>query len=282
MWPNLQKLFFLTGRQSLPKALLRALFAATLSCSVRMAPQPVATLVLPLPLATLALLLLSHAPGASAGCSGSAPLLDLELEAAGYAADHLNYICTNWTRPTPLPCKPAVDSWKPRWGKRFAVFSWWQPLPSDYEAYADAGFNVALLRGDTWVNRAQEEAYAAGRGPEWRVTHDGLFEALMEESGLAAEHGIMSVFSQVNLAPEQKPKATQAYGNRTGGVVQGNTNITMHSFQTAKDGFDTGDVRAYMTTVPEVEYLLSELERRNISQRFGGLFLHDDTVTQVS
>ena len=64
--------------------------------------------------------------------------------------------------------------------------------------------------------------------------------------------------------------------------VEGNTNITMHSFQTAKDGFDTGDVRAYMTTIPEVEYLLSELERRNISQRFGGLFLHDDTVTQVS
>ena len=79
-----------------------------------MAPQP-QTLVAQPVVATLALLLLSHAPGASAGCSGSAPLLDLELEAAGYAADHLNYICTNWTRPTPLPCKPAVDSWKPRW-----------------------------------------------------------------------------------------------------------------------------------------------------------------------
>ena len=37
-----------------------------------------------------------------------------------------------------------------------------------------------------------------------------------------------------------------------------------------------------MSTVPETEYLLAELERRNISHRFGGLFLHDDTVTQVS
>jgi hypothetical protein len=199
------------------------------------------------------------------------------------AAD-LNYICTNWTRPTPLPCKPAVDSWQPRWGKKFMVFSWWPPLPSDYEAYADAGFNLALLRGDTWVNKAQEAAYAESesKGKAWRATHDGLFEAILAESGQAAEHGIMSVFTQVNLAPEQEPMATQAYGNRTGGVIQGNTNITTHSFQTSKNRFDTGDVRSWMSTIPETEYLLSELERRNISHRFGGLFLHDDTVTQVS
>ena len=92
------------------------------------------------------------------------------------------------------------------------IFSWWQPLPADYEAYADAGFNIALLRGDTWVNKAQEIAYAKGEkeGKAWHVTHDRLFEALMEESKLLAAHGIMSVFSQVNLAPDQKPRATQA------------------------------------------------------------------------
>ena len=73
-----------------------------------------------------------------------------------------------------------------------------------------------------------------------------------------------------------------AYGNRTGGVIQGNTNLTTKSFQSAKNGFDTGDVYAYMTTIPEVQYLLSELEKRNMSQHFAGLFLHDDTVTQVS
>ena len=98
------------------------------------------------------------------------------------------------------------------------VFSWWPPLPSDYEAYADAGFNLALLRGDTWLNKAQEAAYAESeeKGKAWRATHDGLFEAILEESGEAAKHGIMSVFTQVNLAPEQEPIATQAYGNRTG------------------------------------------------------------------
>ena len=98
------------------------------------------------------------------------------------------------------------------------VFSWWPPLPSDYAAYADAGFNLALLRGDTWVNKAQEAAYAESEatGKAWRATHDGLFDAILEESGQAAEHGIMSVFTQVNLAPEQEPRATQAYGNRTG------------------------------------------------------------------
>ena len=138
-------------------------------------------------------------------------------ERSALAVD-LNYICTNWTRPTPLPCKPAVESWAPRWGKKFMVFSWWPPLPSDYEAYAEAGFNLALLRGDTWVNKAQEAAYAESeaKGKAWRATHDGLFEAILEESAQAAKHGIMSVFTQVNLAPEQEPIATQAYGNRTG------------------------------------------------------------------
>ena len=107
---------------------------------------------------------------------------------------------------------------------------------------------------------------------------------LMEESELLAKLGVYSVFNQVNMdGPDQAPRMTQAYGNRTGGVQQGNTNLTKaHAFQTATDRFDTGDYRAWMTTLPEIEYLLSELDRRNISQRFGGLFLHDDTVAQVS
>ena len=134
------------------------------------------------------------------------------------------------------------------------------------------------------MNRAQEAAYAESdaAGKAWHATHDGLFDAVMAESAQLASLGIYSVFSQVNLAPDQKPRATQAYGNRTGGVVQGNTNLTHKSFQSATAGFDTGDARSYMQTVPEVEYLLAELERRNASRRFGGLFLHDDTVTQVS
>ena len=227
----------------------------------------------PLPLALSA---------ASPDCGAPSRLVDLGLEASGYAPDHLNFLCSNWTRPTPLPCKPGAESWEPRWGKRFMIFSWWQPLPSDYQAYADAGFNIALTRGDTWVNQAQEAAYAAGHGPEWHVTHDGMLEAILKESEQMAALGILSVFSQVNLSPDQKPRATQAYGNRTGGVIQGNTNITTKAFQSGKGHFDTGDVRSWMMTVPEVEYFLAELDRRNISHRFGGLFLADDTVTQVS
>lgn len=103
-----------------------------------------------------AALLLAATTAAAGGSCSAGRLVNLDLEAAGYAPDHLNYLCMNWTRPTPLPCKPAVQAWKPRWGKRFMVFSWWPPLPADYAAYADAGFNLALTRGDTWVNREQE------------------------------------------------------------------------------------------------------------------------------
>ncbi|KAL1524010.1 hypothetical protein AB1Y20_018925 [Prymnesium parvum] len=230
----------------------------------------------------LALLLLLPTLAATQRSSCGPPSSAAALHAAGYAPDHLNYLCTNWTRPTPLPCSPARTGWQPRWGKRFVITAWWPPLPSDYEAYADAGFNLALLRGDTWLNRAQEQAYAEGRGPEWHATHDGLFEAVLEESRLLAEKGVMSVFTQVQLVGDQQPRATQAYGNRTGGVVRAGSNITTHAYQSFKNHFDTGDVRSYMETVPEVEYFLSELERRNISHRFGGLFLADDTVTQAS
>ena len=221
--------------------------------------------------------------GATAGSSGggscgAAPmLLDLQLEAAGYAEDHLNFLCSNWTRPTPLPCKPAVESWQPRWGKRFMVFSWFQPLPSDYEAYADAGFNIAMTRGDTWLDHMTET-----NGPSWHATHDGMFDALVEESRQLAEHGVMTVWAQGPIAPQQRPRTTVAYGNKTGGIVQGSTNLTLHTLGRDWDHFDTGDVRAWATTIPEIEWMVSDFERRNISHRFGGLFLHDDTVTEPS
>lgn len=66
---------------------------------------------------------------------------------AAYAPDHANYLCMNYTRPTPLPCAAPSKEWKPRWfmpRKRFVVTAWWPPNPKDYAAYADAGFNLAL------------------------------------------------------------------------------------------------------------------------------------------
>ena len=216
------------------------------------------------------------AAGAGCGASDSALLLDLQLEAAGYAEDHLNYLCSNWTRPTPLPCTPAVDSWQPRWGKRFMIFSWFQPLPSDYEAYADAGFNIALTRGDTWLDHMSDI-----HGTNWHATHDGMFDALVNESRQLADHGVLSVFARGPLTPLQMPRDTVAYGNATGGIVQGSTNLTTHTLGGDKNHFDTGDVSAWATTVPEVKWMLSEFARRNISHQFGGIFLHDDTVTQV-
>ena len=70
----------------------------------------------------------------------------VELNPA-YAPDHANYLCRNYSRPTPLPCVDPADKWEPRWlsGKRrFVVFAWWPPVNADFEAYADAGFNMAL------------------------------------------------------------------------------------------------------------------------------------------
>ena len=43
-----------------------------------------------------------------------------------YAPDHQNYLCMNYTRATPLPCKQAADSWTP-----FCAFlEYWEACPT--------------------------------------------------------------------------------------------------------------------------------------------------------
>ena len=46
-----------------------------------------------------------------------------------YAPDHQNYLCMNYTRPTPLPCRDSAQGWAPRWfdGKgrpRFIIYAY--------------------------------------------------------------------------------------------------------------------------------------------------------------
>ena len=52
----------------------------------------------------LALWTACAAAGSAPSCSTAAtPRLD-----ARYAADHANFLCMNYTRPVPLPCRAAV------------------------------------------------------------------------------------------------------------------------------------------------------------------------------
>ena len=92
------------------------------------------------------MLIISLQALAAASCFTSDAPLDPR-----YAPDHQNYLCMNYTRATPLPCKPAADSWMPNWFKpgkqrrrRFIIYAWWPPNPHDLDAYAAAGFNLAL------------------------------------------------------------------------------------------------------------------------------------------
>ena len=74
------------------------------------------------------LTLLSPGASCSHGSSCSQPVaLD-----PSYAPDHQNYLCMNYTRPTPLPCRDTAHGWAPRWfdGKgrpRFIIYAWWPP-----------------------------------------------------------------------------------------------------------------------------------------------------------
>ena len=98
---------------------------------------------------------------------------------SSYAPDHRNYLCMNYTRPTPLPCRDSAQGWAPRWfdgnGRpRFIIYAWWPPATPDFGAYADAGFNLALTE-NALGGLCQRKAEAS---PNATVTRDELTPTL--------------------------------------------------------------------------------------------------------
>ena len=195
-----------------------------------------------------------------------------------YAPDHQNYLCMNYTRATPLPCQDTSQGWRPRWfdkqGRpRFIVYAWWPPATPDFAAYADAGFNLALTGNALG-------GYCAHKGLNSTVTHDELFDANVAASVALAKHGILTVFNTDNDCNEQLDRSpTVAYGNATGGLVEGFVNLTAK----APGPFHwTGQVaRSKGQTVPELEYITAELTRRSVAEHFAAIQIHDDTLTQT-
>ena len=202
-----------------------------------------------------------------------------------YASDHLNYLCTNWTRSTPLPCDEAASLWDARWlngEKRFIVTAWWPPNPADFDAFADAGFNLALPENAVGELCSRMTAL---HGPGWVASHDLMFDHIIETSKRLASLGILTVFSTGNGCNIQLQNAsTVAFGNRTGGLVPGYTNITNKAPDAWPPQQEWTGQRAIGkgSTVPELEYIESELRARNVSDRFAGVFLRDDTETEFN
>lgn len=199
---------------------------------------------------------------------------------ARYAPDHLNFLCMNYTRPVPLPCHAAADQWKPRWfskstpsRRKFVIYAWWPPNFLDFDAYAAAGFNLALtenyLGGECWK-----------LGPNRTVTHDQLLDFNIEASTEYARRGILTVFNTGNTCNKQLARsATVAYGNRTGGRIEGRVNLTARAFGAErKPGVRA---RSKGQTVPELEYITTELARRGVLDQFVGIQIHDDTEVQT-
>jgi hypothetical protein len=145
-----------------------------------------------------AALSLFAASAPSRGCTRDVPSLD-----PMYSADHLNYLCMNYTRPTPLPCRPVVEAWQPRWWNRgadkpprFAIYSWWPPVPADFSKYADAGFNLALTGNAVG-------AFCDRQGVNASVTHDQVFDAIVDASDDLARLGVLTVFNTDNTCNAQ-------------------------------------------------------------------------------
>ena len=206
------------------------------------------------------------------------------LHGTAYAADHLNYLCLNYTRPTPLPCAAASDKYKPNWFKngrrRFVIYAWWPPNPPDVAAYAKAGFNVALA--ENFVGE-----YCQRKGINATVTHDEIFEVNVRAADALSKLGLLSIFMTGNGCNQQLSRSpTKTYGNvsskgrvlfeahvnltgraHPGGTISGTTYYGLSIFSKGQ-------------SVPELQYITSELRRRGKLSSFAGIQMHDDTVVQ--
>ena len=99
-------------------------------------------------------------------------------------------------------------------------------------------------------------------------------------SNTFAKRGILTVFNTGNACNKQLALSpTVAYGNKTGGTIEGHTNINAKGpGATRKEGD-----RAYTKgqTVPELQYITSELQKRGVLDQFAGIQMHDDTEVQT-
>ena len=105
------------------------------------------------------------------------------------------------------------------------------------------------------------------KGANATVTHDELLDANVAASDALSALGILTVFNTGNECNEQLARSpTVAYGNATGGVIEGFVNLTAR----APGGPQwTGQTaRSKGTTVPELAYITAELRRRGVASRF--------------
>lgn len=216
----------------------------------------------------------------------NAALQQGSLDATPYAADHQNYLCLNYTRPVPLPCAAASDKYTPRWfrpgsrRRRFVIYAWWPPNPADFEAYAQAGFNLALT--ENYLG-----AYCDRKGVNATVTHDELFQANLDAAEALSKLGILTIFNTGNMCNHQLARSpTKAYGNSTGRAEQGGVLYEGHVNLTARavPGITLQEGQAIFSkgqSVPELRWITSELRRRGRLAQFAGIQMHDDTVVQT-
>ena len=119
-------------------------------------------------LGMMTVLLISLGFVLSAASPSCARRADMALNSM-YSEDHLNYLCMNYSRPTPLPCRPVIEKWKPRWWdgekrkRKFVIYAWWPPAPEEIEAY-----------GMVWIRHGSASEGCQGRGAYsmvWIILH---------------------------------------------------------------------------------------------------------------
>lgn len=93
----------------------------------------------------------------------------------------------------------------------------------------------------------------------------------------------MAIFATSNECNEQLARSpTIAFGNATGGVIEGHVNLTARApGATFGKQITSSQIFSKGSTVPEMEWITAALRARGVAERFAGIMLHDDTLTQT-
>ena len=192
------------------------------------------------------------------------PLTPDPLAHTAYASERSNKLCWPYLGEAdagdiyrPLPCRPAREEWpKAAMLEQFVISAWWPPTLNVLHEYADAGFNTVLtgnLMGGCQYN---------GTAPRLATAND-TFECIAAILPTIERLGMRAMFNLGGWDSRPVPSDYILGGASSEGGVT--------------DATDPASSMHYLTQ-PEVAWLVSELERRNLSHIIGALELQDDTI----
>ena len=149
-----------------------------------------------------------------------------------------------------LPCKPPRDDWKSQFKNKFVITAWWPPTMNQIHDYAAAHFNLVL--GGNIATGCQYNGTISTPATTTEA-FECYADAIPKMGALGLKFAFaFGHFNRTNGTAAKIPGGAASYGGVT---------------ETMPGGYPTAK---------EVEWVVHELARRNLTDTVAQYFLHDD------